>query len=74
MDYFHIVAEDIAKQIDYSKVEQVDGTFILDNLRKREADMIFKVPFLNEQKNPKGEFIIYIIIEHQSTVDQIMPF
>ena len=63
---------DLAKHIDYTQLQRLDRTFISDNFRKREADLVFTAPFLDEQKT--REVIIYILIENQSTVDPTMPF
>jgi predicted transposase YdaD len=69
-----VVSSDIAKQIDYSRIERVNRTFILDDFQKREADMIFTAPFIDDSGTFPKEVIIYILIESQSTVDQTMPF
>jgi hypothetical protein len=65
---------DLAKHIDYTHLQRLDRTFISDNFRKREADLVFTAPFLDEQKGITREVIIYILIENQSTVDPTMPF
>ena len=52
-------------------LEQLHRSFISDELRTQESDMIFSVPF----RDPTGrceEVILYILIEHQSTVDPSM--
>jgi len=70
-----VVVGDLAKRIDYSRTELLNRTFILDDFRKREADIIFKAPFLSTKENGSlSEVIIYILIENQSTVDRMMPF
>ena len=43
-----------------------------DTLREQESDMVFSVPF--RTKSGTDELLIYILIEHQSTVDPIMGF
>ncbi len=43
-----------------------------DTLREQESDMVFSVPF--RTKSETDELLIYILIEHQSTVDPIMGF
>ncbi|MBI1925209.1 Rpn family recombination-promoting nuclease/putative transposase [Candidatus Poribacteria bacterium] len=68
------VAADLAEQINYTHLQRVDRTFILDSFRKREADMIFLASFSDDFTQPPREVIIYILIEHQSTVDPTMPF
>jgi len=68
------VVADIAKNIDYNHLQRLDRTFISDNFRKREADLVFTAPFIDEQDEITREVIIYILIENQSTVDPTMPF
>ena len=66
-----MLAGEIADALDFGRVEQLNRSFISDELRTQESDMIFSVPF----REPTGqceEVIIYILIEHQSTVDPSM--
>ena len=66
-----MLAGEIADALDFGRVEQLHRSFISDELRTQESDMIFSVPF----RDPNGrceEVIIYILIEHQSTVDPSM--
>jgi hypothetical protein len=67
-----VAVDDLAKHIDYSRLQRLDRTFISDNFRKREADLVFTAPFTDEQET--REVIIYILIENQSTFDPTMPF
>ena len=66
-----MLAGEVADALDFGRVEQLNRSFISDELRTQESDMIFSVPF----REPTGkceEVIIYILIEHQSTVDPSM--
>ena len=65
-----IVAGELVELIDFSRIVQVNRSFIPDNLREQESDMVFSVPFQSESDT--DELLIYILIEHQSTVDPIM--
>ena len=67
-----IVAGELVELIDFSQIVQVNRSFIPDNLREQESDMVFSVPFQSESKT--DELLIDILIEHQSTVDPIMGF
>ena len=67
-----IVAGELVELIDFSRIVQVNRSFIPDNLREQESDMVFSVPFQSESDT--DELLIYILIEHQSTVDPIMGF
>ena len=66
-----MLASQIAEALDFNSVEQVQRSFISDELRTQESDMIFRVPFRNPTPGCE-EVIIYILIEHQSTVDPSM--
>ena len=66
-----MVADQLADALDFGRVTQVNRSFITDELRTQESDMIFRIPF----RDPTGtceEVIIYLLIEHQSTVDPDM--
>ena len=66
-----IIGSDIVEALDFSKVQRVNTTFIADNLREQESDMVFLLPFRDADET---EVMIYILIEHQSTVDPAMGF
>ena len=40
-----IVASDLVDRLDFGRLEQVNQTFIPDNLREQEADVVYLVPF-----------------------------
>ena len=66
-----IIGSEIVASLDFSKIQRVDTTFISDNLREQESDMVFLLPFRDADET---EVMIYILIEHQSTVDPVMAF
>jgi len=66
-----IVAGDLVNRLDFNRLEQVNQTFIPDNLRKQESDILYLVPFRSEDL---GEVLIYVLIEHQSTASPVMGF
>ena len=60
------VKEDFVHELDYSTLERLDKSFVTDEFKEKESDMIYKVNF-------KGEDIyIFLLIEFQSTVDRFM--
>ncbi len=67
-----IVATELVERIDFSQIAQINRSFVPDNLREQESDMIFNVPFRSASESE--ELLIYILIEHQSTVDSTMGF
>ena len=67
-----ITAEHMVHLIDFSKLEQQKRNFMSDRLQEQESDLLFSVPFKNGSET--DELIIYILIEHQSTVDKSMGY
>lgn len=55
-------------KIDEDSVERIDKSFILQDFKEKEADLIYKVKFDGK------EVFFYILLELQSTVDFQMPF
>ena len=66
-----IVASDLADQLDFDQLQQVNQSFIPDNLRKQESDVIYLVPFRSEEL---GDVWVYLLIEHQSVPSPVMGF
>jgi len=64
----------LSKRIGFSRLRDEKKSFILDNLRKQESDLVFSAPFLDEEDEIEKEVFIYILIEHQSEVDISMGF
>jgi predicted transposase YdaD len=54
------------KELDFTTLEKVSGSFISDDLREREDDLIWRVRWQNEW------LYVYILLEFQSTVDAFM--
>ena len=75
-----IIASDIIEYLDFSKVEIKNTTFISDNLRQQESDLVYLLPFRDavntrdSTSHAATEVMIYILVEHQSTVDWTMGY
>lgn len=67
-----IISENLISYIDFDQLIQVETSFIPDNLRKQESDILYTVPF--SKSGQTEELMIYILIEHQSTIDTTMGF
>ncbi len=67
-----IVAEHLVAHLDFSQLTHINRSFIPDNLREQESDIVYTVPFRGESE--AEELLIYILIEHQSTIDVTMGF
>ncbi len=69
------VDEDWAKKLDFENSERMDGTFILKDFQKKETDVLYKVKMLGEDgQSSEEEIYLYLLIEHQSSVDYTLPF
>ena len=60
---------DIAERLDYTRVEEEKTTYIVDDWRERDLDLLLRVPYRDGER----EVLICILIEHQSSPDQVMP-
>ncbi len=60
------VDQDWVKHLDFKTLEKVSGSFISDDLRSREDDVIWRVRYREEW------VYVYLLIEFQSTVDPFM--
>jgi predicted transposase/invertase (TIGR01784 family) len=60
------VHEPWVKELDFSTLEKVSGSYITDDLRSREDDVIWRV------KYQQSWIYVYLLIEFQSTIDTYM--
>ncbi|HUT78634.1 MAG TPA: Rpn family recombination-promoting nuclease/putative transposase, partial [Polyangia bacterium] len=60
------VHEEWVKRLDFDTLERVNKSFVAENLRERENDILWRVRF-------GGEWLyVYVLLEFQSTVDRFM--
>ena len=69
-----ILDVNLVEKINFSRLHDEKKTFILNNLRQQESDLVFTAPFWDEEDKTEGEVLIYILIEHQSEPDISMGF
>lgn len=55
----------LAKQLDFSKLESIPQSFIDEEFKHTESDLLFSIPI----KDQENKIQIYILLEHQSTED-----
>ncbi len=62
------------RQLDFDRAEKIDKSFIDEEYRERESDLIYRIPFDKLRASPWGKeaVYVYILIEFQSTVDRMM--
>ena len=61
------VKEDWVRELDFDTLERVDGSYVFDDLRHRESDMVWKIRWKDRV------LYVYLLLEFQSTVDPFMP-
>jgi hypothetical protein len=65
------VAPDVSEQLDYDRLEVVKPSYLLDDWRRRDNDVLIRAPFHDSRDG--RELLLCILVEHQSTADQAMP-
>jgi hypothetical protein len=65
------VQPELSRHLDFSRVEPVKRTFLMEDWRERECDLFFRVPY----RTPTMEqwILVCILLEHQSAPDPRMP-
>ncbi len=69
------VHEDWVQQLDYSTLEKVSGSYVSDDLRDREDDIIWRIRMRTKTSQGKatGEWLyVYLLLEFQSSSDPWM--
>jgi len=59
-------------EIDFGRLEQIKTTFIRRDYRHLESDIVFTAPFAGRGQS-RRKLLIYVLIEHQSEPDRLMP-
>jgi hypothetical protein len=65
------VVPDIAARLDFGAVEVVDRSFLMEDWRRREVDLFFRIPFRSGEGQPP--VLVCVLVEHQSGPDARMP-
>lgn len=63
----------LAARLDFSRAEPVPRSHLAADLRRRESDVIYRVPVSDLAGSPGGETWLIILVEHQSSRDRWMP-
>ncbi len=67
-----ILASELAEHLDFTQTRIENRSFVDDTLRDLVSDMVFTVPFRDATLGE--DLTVYILIEHQSTVDHLMGY
>ncbi|HEY3242243.1 MAG TPA: Rpn family recombination-promoting nuclease/putative transposase [Phycisphaerae bacterium] len=60
---------ELATRLDFRRVELIERSFVSEEYRQREADLLFRLP----HRDDHGAVLVYILLEHQSQADRWMP-
>ena len=60
------VSEDFVKELDFSTLHRVDKSFVTEEFRERESDLIHEIRYRD------STIYIFLLIEFQSNVDRLM--
>ena len=64
------VKEEWKDKLDFSKSKRIEKSFIFEAFEAQESDILYKVPLIGANK----DVYLYVLIEHQSSVDFSMAF
>src|ERR1700677_4709067 len=64
----HLLRRSIASRMQWSTLRLCPGSFVDRSLRSRHSDLLFTV------RCGDKEVYLYLLLEHQSTSDPLMPF
>jgi hypothetical protein len=70
-DLLRAVAPALADRFDFDRVQPVSRTFLLEDWRERESDLLFLIPFRGE--GAELPVLVCLLLEHQSRPDPRMP-
>jgi Putative transposase, YhgA-like len=67
------VHEDWVALLDFDSLEKVNGTYVTDELRDRESDIVWRIRrHKGHTHEPQAWLYVYLLLEFQSTVDTYM--
>lgn len=69
-DLIRILDASLAENLDFTRAERINRSFIPADLHKCESDLIFKVPY----QVGEGEVLVYVLLEQQTEPDTLMSF
>jgi hypothetical protein len=70
-DLLRMLSAELAGRLDFARAERRNRSFIPPNLHKQEADLLYRVPFLDPNRAGR-QVLIYLLAEHQSEPEEEM--
>jgi len=70
---------EVVARLDLERLELADGSFVDEELKEHHTDLLFVAPIIAsdpapDDEEPPRDALLYLLFEHQSTVDRMMPF
>jgi len=65
---------EITAALDLSQAVHEPGSFVDETLRERHTDLLYRIPWKKGFGEGDREVLLFVIFEHQSTPDPMMPF
>lgn len=63
-----VLPAEVVTRLELDQLRRVDGSFVDPELRWRHSDLLFTVPLQGR------DAFVYVLVEHQSRTDPLMPF
>jgi len=70
-DFLMDAVPKLAAGFDFERVKEVDPDFLLPDWRRREADLLFEIPYRSGTEECVA--LVCVLIEHQTKADPRMP-
>jgi predicted transposase/invertase (TIGR01784 family) len=67
-----VLPPDILAHLDLSTLVVTPGSFVDEELRHAHTDLLYSVRIKGDARDP--EALVYVLFEHQSSFDELMPF
>ena len=65
---------EITAALDLGCAQHVPGSFVDEALSERHTDLLYRIPWRRESGREDHEVLLFVIFEHQSTVDPMMAY
>src|SRR5262249_13852383 len=59
--------------IDFRHMETTGTSFVASDYRRVESDVVLTAPLRTKGRGPRDQILVYVLIEHQSEPDEVMP-
>jgi len=70
-ELFDDLRPELSARLDFSRLEMVPRTFLMEDWRERECDLFFRIPYRTE--GAEQWVMVCVLVEHQSAPDPRMP-